>query len=79
MVAETEEPDAFLLGQGFNLLKMDPDFAARLMDRFQGRAGQVVLDKIRTVDKTRLARKLGRVSGRTRKRVLETLQEMFAL
>jgi mRNA interferase MazF len=45
---------------------------------FQGKEGQVVLDQIRAVDKSRLVRKLGRISKATQKKVLETLAEMFA-
>jgi len=46
--------------------------------RFQGRQGQVVLEQIRTVDKARLARKLGRISKKTGAFVLSVLGEMFA-
>ena len=34
-------------------------YPTRVVCRFQGKQGQVVLDQIRTVDKTRLARRLG--------------------
>jgi mRNA interferase MazF len=46
--------------------------------RFKGKKGQVVLDQIRTVDRARLIRKLGRLDNKTAARVLEVLQEMFA-
>jgi mRNA interferase MazF len=39
----------------------------------------VVLDQLRTVDRDRLVRNLGRISPGTLKRVLTVLQEMFAL
>jgi len=55
-----------------------PPYPTRVPCRLKGRSGQVVLDQIRTVDKVRLVRKLGRVSRRTALVVLDILQEMFA-
>jgi mRNA interferase MazF len=52
-------------------------YVSRIPCRFQGRDGQVVLDQIRTVDKQRLLKKLGRISGATSAAVLEFLREMF--
>lgn len=53
-------------------------YPTRVPCRFGGKAGQVVLDQIRTVDQTRLVRKLGRLDARTAQKVLNVLQEMFA-
>jgi len=53
-------------------------YPTRVPCELQGKEGQVVLDQIRTVDKTRLVRKLGRVGESTQKDVLDTLGEMFA-
>ena len=50
----------------------------RLACRFEGKAGFVVLDQIRTVDRGRLVRRLGKLPPDVLGRVLETLQEMFA-
>lgn len=50
----------------------------RIACRFQGRAGHVVLDQIRTVDRGRLRKRLGRLSPRALERSLLVLQEMFA-
>ncbi len=50
----------------------------RVPCRFGGRAGHVVLDQIRTVDRERLVRRLGRLSPATLGRSLGVLQEMFA-
>ena len=49
----------------------------RVPSRFEGRAGFVVIDQIRTVDQERLVRRLGKLSPPTLKRVLAILQEMF--
>ncbi len=49
----------------------------RIPCRFEGRAGYVVIDQIRTVDRERLVRRLGKVSPSTLGRILAILQEMF--
>jgi mRNA interferase MazF len=46
--------------------------------RFQGRAGFVALDQLRTVDAERLLKPLGRLDSRIVLAVLQRLQEMFA-
>ena len=43
-----------------------------------GTKGSIVLDQLRAVDKTRLARKMGAVSAKTLVGVLAALQELFA-
>jgi mRNA interferase MazF len=45
---------------------------------FEGKDGQIALDQIRTVDKTRLVRRLGQLSEPTAHQVAELLQRMFA-
>jgi mRNA interferase MazF len=50
----------------------------RIACRFGGKLGHVVLDQIRTVDRERLIRRLGRLSQATLDEVLAALQEMFA-
>jgi mRNA interferase MazF len=56
-----------------------PAYPSRVPCRFAGKAGQVVLDQIRAVDRARLARRLGRVSPAALRLVLDVLQEVFAL
>lgn len=51
----------------------------RIGCRFQRRDGCVVLDQLRAVDTGRLVRPLGKLSGETQRKVLATLQEMFAV
>ena len=53
-------------------------YPTRVPCTFQGKRGHVVLDQIRTVDKARLVRRLGTVSGNVQHKVLDALQEMFA-
>ena len=52
-------------------------YPTRVACTFQGKDGQVILDQIRTVDKARLVRKLGRVEKSTQREVLAALAEMF--
>ena len=53
-------------------------YPTRVPCEFQGKEGRIVLDQIRTVDKSRLVRKLGRIAGSTQAEVLAILAEMFA-
>ena len=50
----------------------------RVPCRFEGRAGYIILDQIRTVDRERLVRKLGKLTPSTLRRTLAILQDMFA-
>lgn len=43
-----------------------------------GKKGLILLDQVRTVDKVRLAKRLGAVSAKTLSAGLTTLQEVFA-
>jgi mRNA interferase MazF len=54
------------------------DYPTRIPCMLEGKEGQVVLDQIRTVDKVRLVKKLGRISASTQKEVLAVLMELFA-
>lgn len=54
------------------------NYPTRVICTFQGKNGQVVLDQIRTIDKSRLVQKLGRIDKRTQEDVLSVLAEMFA-
>ncbi|WP_315862239.1 type II toxin-antitoxin system PemK/MazF family toxin [Picosynechococcus sp. PCC 7003] len=53
-------------------------YPTRVICQFQGKSGQIVLDQIRTIDKSRLVKKLGQISQDEQRIVLETLAEMFA-
>ena len=54
------------------------DYPTRVMCRFEGKDGQIVLDQIRTVDKSRLVKKLGKINLITQKNVSAVLMELFA-
>jgi len=53
-------------------------YPTRVSCRFQGKAGQIVLDQIRTVDKARLVERLGSISVETQGAAAAVLAEMFA-
>ncbi len=53
-------------------------YPSRASCAFRGVHGEVVLDQIRAVDKTRLVKKLGDLGKQDGERVLAVLQEMFA-
>jgi mRNA interferase MazF len=54
------------------------NYPTRVSCRFKGKNGKVVLDQIRTVDKNRLVKKVGKMDKRTAEKVLSVLAEMFA-
>jgi mRNA interferase MazF len=52
--------------------------AFRIPITFKGKTGLILLDQIRTIDKTRLVRREGAIQSTTLKRTLSTLQILFA-
>ncbi len=54
-------------------------YPSRVPCKFKGRPGQLMLDQIRTIDKSRLIRKLGTMGESTSQIVLRHLIEMFTL
>ncbi len=61
---------ALLTSKGFN-------FIFRPKIKFQNKEGMVLLDQIRTVDKKRLIKKIGKVDENKAKEIANTLVEMF--
>ncbi|MBI4625446.1 MAG: type II toxin-antitoxin system PemK/MazF family toxin [Verrucomicrobia bacterium] len=53
------------------------DYPTRVPCTCQRKAGQVVLDQIRTVDKTRLVKRLGQLNATASETVLDALAELF--
>ena len=54
------------------------NFPTRIACKFEGKNGFIVLDQIRSIDKTRLIKKLGEISEEAQVKVLEKLQEIFS-
>lgn len=55
----------------------EKNYPTRISINFQGKRGQIVLDQIRTVDKSRLIKKLGAINRSEKNSLLATLKEMF--
>ncbi len=53
-------------------------YPTRIECEFQEKKGLIVLDQIRTVDKTRLVKKLGKLEQSIQEQILLILGEMFA-
>lgn len=53
-------------------------YPTRIACRFRGKDGMIALDQIRAVDRSRLVRRLGRITPSTQDAVLSTLGELFA-
>ena len=54
------------------------DYPTRVNCKFKKKKGQIVLDQIRTMDKTRLIKKLGQIDPETQVEVISILQKLFA-
>jgi len=54
------------------------DYPTRVSCTFKKKKGQIVLDQIRTIDKTRLVKKLGTIDPETQLKVITTLQRLFS-
>lgn len=54
------------------------DYPTRVPCSFRGKDGQVVLDQIRIIDKSRLIEKQGRLAKDAQEQVLAILADMFA-
>ena len=54
------------------------EFPFRIACEFAGKTGRIMLDQVRTIDKSRLVRKLGVLDDATRTLVLKGLADVFA-
>jgi len=54
------------------------DYPTRVPCKFKRKQGWIVLDQIRTIDKSRLIKKLGTIDSKAQLEVVSTLQELFA-
>ena len=54
------------------------NYPTRVPCTFQGKEGQVVIDQLRTVDKIRMAKRLGKMDPETQARVFSVLSELFS-
>ena len=54
------------------------DYPTRVACTFRKKQGHIVLDQIRTIDKTRLIKRLGTIDSKAQFDVVSVLQRMFA-
>ena len=54
------------------------DYPTRVSCTFKKKKGQIVLDQIRTIDKTRLVKKLGTIDPGTQLKIITILQRLFS-
>jgi mRNA interferase MazF len=54
------------------------EYPTRVSCTFQKKKGQIVLDQLRTIDKTRLVKKLGNIDSKSQSEVIAILQRLFA-
>lgn len=53
-------------------------YPTRILFEFLGKERAVVLDQIKTVEKARLTKKIGKIETKIQTQILEILQELFA-
>ena len=54
------------------------EYPTRISCTFKKKKGQIVLDQIRTIDKSRLIKRLGTIDPNTQLEVIAVLQRLFA-
>ncbi|WP_322777694.1 type II toxin-antitoxin system PemK/MazF family toxin [Candidatus Megaera venefica] len=54
------------------------NYPTRVPITFEGKEGSIVLDQIRTIDKSRIIRNLGTLDTQTATLVLEALNKIFS-
>jgi len=54
------------------------DYPTRVSCTFRKKRGQIVLNQIRTIDKTRLVKKLGAIDSKAQLEVVSVLQRLFS-
>ncbi len=54
------------------------EYPTRISCTFKKKKGQIVIDQIRTIDKSRLIKRLGTIDPNTQLEVIEVLQRLFA-
>ena len=54
------------------------NYPTRVASEFRDKKGQIVLDQIRTIDRSRLIKRLGAIDPQTQVEVISILQRLFA-
>ncbi len=58
--------------------RKERSYPTRIDCQFQGKKGRIVLDQLRTVNKSRLIKKSGKISPSTQESVIAKLTEIFS-
>lgn len=54
------------------------DYPTRVSCTFKNKQGQIVLDQVRTIDRTRLIKKLDTIDSKAQRSVISILQKLFS-
>ena len=79
IVSPTEMNQSLLTVVVAPLTTSQSEFVFRVASQFGGRTGEVAIDHLRSVDKRRLVKRLGRLDGATQALLSSALVEMFRL
>ena len=60
------------------MTSVQKEYPTRVPCTFQKKKGHIVLDQLRTIDKTRLIKKLGTIDSKDQLEVISILQQLFA-
>jgi mRNA interferase MazF len=60
------------------MTSVQKEYPTRVPCTFQKKKGHIVLDQLRTIDKTRLIKKLGTIDSKDQLEVISILQRLFA-
>ena len=60
------------------MTKAGKDYPTLIKCNFKKKKGHIVLDQIRTIDKTRLIKNIGTIDSETQLKVISVLQRLFA-
>ena len=77
IVSPTEMNQSLLTVLVAPLTTSHTDFVFRISSQFAGRTGEVAIDHLRSVDKRRLLKRLGRLDTATQAHLSAALVEMF--
>jgi len=61
-----------------DFLNTGKEYPTRISCTFKKKKGQIVIDQIRTIDKSRLIKRLGTIDPNTQLEVIAVLQRLFA-
>ncbi len=79
VIVSPDELNAYLATVVVVPLTTGRAYPFRIATKVKGKKGIAAIDQIRTVDKRRLVKRIGKLNIKTGQKLLETLCEMFAM